>query len=147
MAMRKGYGFRSHTADVELVAHGKTLDDAFANAALALFDTSADIAALSKMKSPSKKIKVKDKSSTLEELLWVMLQDALSIADAHSLYCYKVNSMKIKESGKAYSVAAEFSARKADQEHSVIYVKGVSRFDLKVARRKGLFTVRAVLDV
>lgn len=147
MSGRKGYSFRGHTADVELVARGKTLEEAFSNAALAMFDTSADIVALARLKGGAKKLNIHDRASTLEDLLWTMLQDALSIADAGGLYCYKVDRMRIKESKGGYTIDAQFSARGEKPEYSIIYVKGVSRFDMRVGKTKNGFTARAVLDV
>ncbi len=147
MAERKGYSFRSHTADVELVAHGSTIEEAFSNAALALFDTSADVAKLARLKGNAKKLGIRDKASTIEDLLWVTLQDTLSLGDAKGIYCYKVDKMSIKKGKNDYTVAAEFSGRKEDQKYSNIYVKGVSHFDLSVAKRGNKFISRAVLDV
>ncbi len=147
MPGRKGYSFTNHTADVELVARGKTLEEAFRNAALAMFDTSADIAALTRLKGGAKRLNIRERASTLEDLLWAMLQGALSIADAKGVYCYKVDRMLIKESKGGYTIDAQFSARGEKPEYSIIYVKGVSRFDMRVGKTKNGFTARAVLDV
>ncbi len=143
----KGYEFRNHTADVELVAHGKSMEEAFSNALLALFDTSADIAALAKSKGSTMRIMIRDKASSLEDLLWVALQDALSIADAKGVYCYKVNRIKIAGAAGGYVISAELSAKEESPKYSVIYVKGVSRFALKVRKSAEGYRVRAVLDV
>ncbi len=147
MMSRKGYEFMNHTADVELLAHGKSPEEAFANALLAMFDTSANIGALAKLKGKVKRLRIKDEASSLEDLLWVTLQDALSLADAKGIYCYKVNRVKITESEGSYAITAELSAKDENPKYSVIYVKGVSRFDLKVEKKGKEYRARAVLDV
>ncbi len=144
---RKGYLFKSHTADVKLVAHGKTLEEAFKNAVLAMFDTSAYIMAVSKMGAKARLLTVKDKAANLEDLLWVTLQDALSVADSNSVYGYAVKSLKISGSDGSYSVILQFFARPQDPKYSVIYVKGVSRYELKVTKKGKECRVSAVLDV
>lgn len=143
----RGYRFRNHTADVELVAHGKSMEEAFSNAALALFDTSADIDALARAGGRTLHLKVKDSASTPTDLLWVMLQDILSLADSKGVYCYKVGSMSILQSEGRYLLRADFLGRRESPKYSAIYVKGVSRFDLRVTKKGGKVLARAVLDV
>ena len=147
MAKRKGYEFRSHTADVELAARGKTIEEAFSNAVLAMFDTSADIAALEKSKGKAKRLKVRGRAATLEDLLWAILQDILSLADAEGVYGYKVRTIKIAGEEGSYKADLEFLAKEQDQKYSVIYVKGVSRYRLRAAKKGNGFIAGAVLDV
>ncbi len=143
---RKGYSFVNHTADVELVARGKSLNEAFKNAVLALFDTSADISKVKKSKGKIKVIKIKEKSDKLEDLLWSTLQDALSNADSMGVYGYAVKKMRISHADE-YKLYCESEAKEQDPKLSVIYVKGVSRYDLKVTKEKSGFKATAVLDV
>ena len=144
---RKGYSFANHTADVELVARGKTLDEAFANAALALFETSADISRISRLKEKPTILKVKEHSDNLADLLWLMLQDMLSIADSKGVYAYAVKKMKINHEKNSYNLYSEFVAKEEKPEYSNIYVKGVSRYDLKVTQTQKAVKITAVLDV
>ena len=144
---RKGYSFRNHTADVELAAHGKTVGEAFKNAVLAMFDTSADISALAKAKAAGKALKINDGAASLEDLLWVTLQDTLSLADSNRVYGYRVEKMEITGKEGSYKVRSEFRAKEQAPQYSIIYVKGVSRYRLKVAKRGKEFRVGAVLDV
>ncbi|HUC38701.1 MAG TPA: archease [Candidatus Acidoferrum sp.] len=144
---QKGYKFVSHTADVELIAVGRSASEAFKNAALALFDTSADISKVRRSKGKTTTLKIKDKADNLKDLLWFMLQDVLSMADSKGVYGYKVKKMQIKEKNEGYFINAEFFAKPQNPKLSVIYVKGVSRFDLKVIHAQKGFKISAVLDV
>ena len=60
--MAKGYEFVDHTADVEFVAYGKTLEELFKNALLAQFDTIADIRKLAKSKQNAQTFLVSEKA-------------------------------------------------------------------------------------
>ena len=144
---KRGYSFRNHTADVELVAHGKTIGGAFKNAMLAMFETSADISALGKAKSAGRVLKINDSAGSLGDLLWVTLQDTLSLADSNRVYGYKVDKMEITGKEGSYKVHSGFRAREQDPKYSIIYVKGVSRYRLKVVKKGKEFRISAVLDV
>ncbi len=144
---RKGYSFRNHTADVELVAHGKTIEEAFKNAVLAMFETSADISALERDRLTGRTLKISDSAASLEDLIWVTLQDILSLADSNGVYGYKVDKMEITGKDGSYKVHSEFCAKGQDPKYSIIYVKGVSRYRLMAVKKGKEFRISAVLDV
>lgn len=141
------YEFIDHTADTEFIAYGKTLDTAFKNALLALFDTIADIAMVKRKRGKEKLIIIKERAASLEVLLWQTLQDALSEADAAAVYPYAVTRLVIKQSQGTYFLEARISTKQQSEECSRIYVKGVSRFDMKVSRSRGLYRISAVVDI
>jgi len=145
--VKKGYQYVEHTADVEYIARGGTLESAFKNSFLGMFDTIADIKKLAKSKGKTTKLTINDRARTLEDLLWFGLQDALSVAEAEGAYAYGIASLSISASMGDYVIDAVLKAKKKDPSFSRLDVKGVSQFDLKVVKAKGEYRTSVVLDV
>jgi SHS2 domain-containing protein len=141
-----GYRYISHTADVEFLAYGKTLEESFHNGLLALFETIAYTKKVSASKDPALTFAMKVKADTIEKLLWYTLQDAISILDSKSLFAYKVSGLKIRKA-KGYTLTAKVHAKRRRDEDSKLEIKGVSMYELKVEHKKSGFVSRAVVDV
>src|SRR3989338_2619855 len=90
---KKTFEFIPHTADVKFLAYGKTLEEAFAHAALATFATMTDI---KKVKAKKKK-KVSVKAKSKETLLYDFIQELLFLVDTEGFLLSKVDSLIIKE--------------------------------------------------
>ena len=145
--MQKGYEFREHTADVEFVAKGPSIEAAFANAILAMLDTVADTAAIKKSKSKKSRIVIRDSANNIEDLLWIVLQDVLSATDSRNVFGYGVEKLNIQNKKSTYGIYAVISAKQQKPKYSYIYVKGVSRFGMEVKESPKAWLVKAVLDV
>lgn len=133
----KPYRFVSHTADVEFIAFGKDTEQCFENALLAMFETMTYKAKLISSKSKGTSFVVKDKAKNAEDLLWYVLQDTLSIADSKGIFPFKVGNLKIMEKAGTYKIEAKILAKPKEQAASKLDVKGVSRYNLKVERKRG----------
>ncbi len=145
--MGQPYRYVNHTADVEFIARGTTLEQAFKHALLALFNTMADTRRVGALRMPPKRIKMIEHADSLSELLWRTLQDALSITDAEALFPYRTSRLAVLRANGRYALRAEILAKPQTPECAGIYVKGVSRFDLKVSESAGGFSVSAVIDI
>ena len=145
--MAKGYRYIGHTADVEFLAYGSTLEVSFKNALMALFETISYTKEVSKSKSKPRAFALKVMAKSKEELLWYALQDTISILDSESLFAYRVVKLKIKKPGKRYALTAKILAKSRTDEDSKLEIKGVSMYDLKIERKNGRFVSRAVVDV
>ncbi len=145
--MKMKYKFVDHTADVEFIAFGSSLEETFKNAFLALFDTASYLKKVSKEKSKAKKFIIREKARDPEQLLWYVLQDAVSIMDSKSLFAYRVSGIKILESKKGYSFNGELLAKSQKVEHSKLDVKGISRYGMKISKRRIGFSAEVVIDV
>jgi SHS2 domain-containing protein len=145
--MREKYRYLEHTADVEFLAYGASLDELFGNALLAMFDTSADIRKLARQRSRRMRFRLKEASNDTAGLLWRTLQGALSVASAKGIFAYSVAGLKVRETKKGYALEATILGRKGAAEFAKLDVKGVSRYELDVSRVGRHFEARAVLDV
>ena len=143
----KGYKYVEHTADVEFIASGGTPATLLKNALLATFETSAYISALRKSGSKARRITVKDVAPDLSTLLWYVLQDALSVADAEGLFLYRVESVSVRMARNSLIASAKLLGKGREPRYSKLDVKGVSRYDLKVWRAGRAYRASVVLDV
>ncbi|MCL4382139.1 archease, partial [Candidatus Marsarchaeota archaeon] len=107
----KGYRYLPHTADVKFVAFGKSMEKAFDNSAMALFDTIAEVKELERRDEKVYILKLKANSDDIKDLLWKMLQRCLSVSDSKGLFCYKCSS-KITIKNKKYFLNYVVSCRK-----------------------------------
>ncbi len=144
--MARGYEFVDHTADVEFLARGKTPEELFKNSLLAQFETTANINAISKSGAKEQTFSISERARTLDDLLWFVLQDALSISDAEGLYGFGIKSITIAKDGD-YVAKVVVRAKKKEQRMSKLDVKGVSKFDLKIIKGPNGFEASVVLDV
>ena len=145
--MKGNYKFVDHTADVEFIARGSSMEEAFRNAFLALFDTASYTEKVAKERSKAKRFVIREEASGPEELLWYVLQDAVSIMDSRSLFPYKVNSLRIAERKGIYTFRAEMEAKSRKAEHAKLDIKGISRYGLKVSKAGKGFRASVVMDV
>ena len=145
--MRKQYKFVKHTADVEYVASGRSLEECFKNALMAMFDTLSYVDKVSLSKSKIITLKIDDKASTLQDLLWYVLQDILSVSDSKSVFCYGTKKITIRKTTGSYRVNATFKAKEREDKTSKLDVKGVARYNLTLKKTKDRFEATVVLDV
>jgi len=132
------YKFLEHTADVKFQSFGKSLEEAFENAALATFNIMYDGKVASKKK---KKIKVKGKD--LENLLYNFIEELLFLLDSENFF---LSSVKVKI--KDLKLVAELEGDNVKNYKPNIDVKAVTynqMFVKKISCRK--FVCQVVLDV
>lgn len=140
------FKYLEHTADVEYVAYGKSVEECFENAALALFDTTSYLEKLKGLKGKVTTVRVKDKAGNLDDLLWYFLQDILSQMDSRGLFGFEVTNLEIKH-GKSSSISARIRSKGGSSSLAKSDVKGISRYDLGVKRGNKGFEAHVVLDV
>ncbi len=146
----RGYRFVNHTADIEFVARGGSPDELFTNALLALFDTISYLSTVAKRSKAGAAVhafEIREKADSLEELAWLALQDALSKADANGLSPFKVSKIEMGEKGGVYGISSKVEGIDQDPKCRRFDVKGVSRYRLKISKRKDMYSMSVVLDV
>lgn len=142
----KGYRYERHTADVKFVAFGSTVQELFQNAALALFDTSADVGAVARSRAPRDSFKVRVSAHGDEELLWKTLQRLVSVSDIRGVFCYRLSRPEIRE-GDPTILSATAYCRERRSGLSKLEVKGVSKYELGISRTARGFRAVVVVDV
>lgn len=132
------YEFIEHTADIGIKAYGKTLDESFANAALAMFEVMTDI---SKVK-PVGEYEVRVKADNLENLLVDWLGELLFIHETQDVLLSEFD-VKIDD----LSLDARVRGETLDRERHELKddVKAITYHMLEVNEKEGF--VKVLLDI
>ncbi len=139
------YKYLPHTADTKFRAYGKTLEEAFANAALAMTNVMVDT---SKVKRKAAK-KISAKGDDLQALLYSFLEKFLILLDSENFFLAEMKKIKIsgKESS-GYKIIAEAVGDDAAKYETIgPVVKAVTYNDMAVDAEKGNCMVQVVLDI
>ena len=135
------YKFLEHTADVKFTAFGRTMEEAFENAALALKET---ICGKKKIKNKKEK-KIDVRGNDPESMLNRFLGKILYLFDAENFLIGDVKKIKIDE--KTLRLSAVISGDDAENYNVSNSVKAITYNDMFVKKDKNRWIVQAVLDV
>ena len=131
------------TADVAIEATGKTIEEAFAEAALAMFEVQTN----TKKVKPSISKEVKIKSEDKKSLLFDWLSKLIYLRDVERMFFSKF-AVKIKKLDNVFKLNAIIYGEKMKSEHpSRVEVKGVSYTQMKIEEKPKKCKIRVVLDV
>jgi SHS2 domain-containing protein len=137
--MGEKYKFLEHTADIKFLANGSSLEEAFANSALALVEVMTKKTRIkAKIK---KKIEVSGKDD--ESLLYNFLEEFLFLLDSEGFLLSKVSKIKIKE-GK---LTAEVLGDRAKEYKISQDVKAITYNSMFIKKEGKKFIIQVVLDV
>lgn len=139
----KKFEFLEHTADAKFRAYGETLDKAFKNAALAMFNVVVDT---EKVKSKvSKKIEIK--SENLESLLYDFLENLLILVDIDGFLLKNVSSLKIHKN-KGYVLVAKIIGDDSPKNYEIFgNIKAVTYNEMEIFQENKIWIVQVVVDI
>lgn len=137
------YEYLEHTADIKFKAYGKNLEEAFANAALALSNIMADV------DDVKKKIKktIEVKGGDLKSLLYNFLEEFLFLLDTQNFLLGKVNDIKIIKKNNKYKLTANATGDKAENYETKGDVKAITYNEMEIKQEKDKAMVQVVVDV
>lgn len=133
-----------HKADVGIRGIGRTLDEAFCEAAKAMFSVMADLEQF----KPIGEIRLKLSAETLDELFVSWLNELLSEASlAKSIFCdFDVKINKAKSGFELVGIARGEAIDK--KKHKLkTEVKGATYSGLKVGKENNQFVAQCIVDV
>ncbi len=130
------------TADVAFEAYGKTLDELFANSALAMFEVMVDTSKVEKRME--KKINVEGED--LESLMFNWLNELLYLYGAEGLV---FSHFDVKVYRENFKLEAKVFGEKIDPERHEVKteVKAATYHKLKVWNEDGIWKARVILDI
>ncbi len=135
----KRFQFIEHTADIGLIAYGRTLAEAFANAAYGMFSIITDLKAVKETESRRLELHEDD----LEALLFGWLNSLIYFFDVEMLL---FNRFDISDLGEKRLRAICYGEKYDPSRHQLkIGVKAATYHMLKVDREKN--EVRVIFDV
>lgn len=136
------YEYLSHTAEAKFAAYGKTLEEAFVNASLALENIMVATATVKTVKK--KKITIKAKN--VQALLYDFLQQLLILFDSEGFVLHTV-AVKIAEQKGMYALTATLGGDKANKYEILSGVKSVTYHEMEIVEDKKGWKIVVVVDV
>ena len=128
------------TSDVMFEARGKTLNEVFENAGIALFDVISDV---EKVKA-QKDFKVSVKGLDLGDLMFNWLQELITLVDTEEMFSSK---FEVRVNEKESSLEAKCYGEEAKPEKSGTLVKAVTYYKFKFEKTKIGYRTNVSLDI
>lgn len=139
----KQYEFLDHTADLKIRAYGKSIEEAFGNAALGMYAYITDV---KKIKS-NKNIQIKVSSKKMSSLLYDFLEQLLILTDTENLIFGSITKMKISESKEGFSLSCVVSGDKFDKYETHGDIKSITYSEMEIDEKSKIKCVQFVVDI
>lgn len=137
------YKFLSHTADAKFQAFGKTLEEAFANAALALSSLMWNWEKIEKRKEYPVAVQGND----LPQLLNNFLEEIIYLLDTKMFLLSSAGEVKIEKKGSQYLLEALFRGDEYSSKYKIFgEVKAITYNEMKIEKNDH-FTLQVVVDI
>jgi SHS2 domain-containing protein len=141
--MKKKYEFLAHTADAKFRAFGRTLEEAFSNAALATASLMWDWEKVEKR--TKRKVKVEGKD--LKQLLCGFLEEIIYLLDSEMFLLSSMGKIKIEKKGDKYNLEAFFEGDKYSDKYNIFgEVKAITYNEMEINENRPV-TLQVVVDV
>jgi len=143
--LTKRFEFLEHTADVYVVAHGKTLEEAFENAALATFEIMTDTAKVEPKVEDEIEVEGYDEQALLYnwlEMLIVKFEITENLYSRFKIFPIKKNLEGLNLKAKIWGET--FNPNKHTQKAGV---KAITYHQMEILKKPKDVTVKFILDI
>jgi SHS2 domain-containing protein len=139
------FEFLEHTADVYVSAHGKTMEEAYENAALSMFETITDTDKVSPAQEDSLEVEAEDQYALLYNWLEALLVKSETLEMLYS----KFQITSWKETADIFKIKAKIWGEKFDsQKHpQKVAVKAVTYHRMVIIRETDRVILEFILDI
>lgn len=139
------FEFLEHTADVYIRVHGKTMEEAYENAALAMFETITDTDQVAQSEADSIEVEAEDQYALLYNWLEALLVNSETKGMLYSKF--QINSWK--ETAENFKIKAKIWGEKFDpQKHpQKVAVKAVTYHRMVIIREMDRVILELILDI
>ena len=137
------FKYFDHTADIMFEAYGKTLEETFCNAGLAMFNILTDIRKVKAVKSFS----IKVAADKLEKLIFDFLDELLFLLDTEHLLVSKFNDMKVVKKNDNYELTCAVLGDQASNYDTHGDIKAPTYNEMKITQNNNDFIFRIVVDI
>ncbi|RLI95210.1 MAG: archease [Candidatus Altiarchaeales archaeon] len=143
MKSKKKFEFLEHTADLEFIAYGDSLDECFENSARAIWNSIIDLNSVDK----ELKKEITINSDNLRELLHDFLSESLLIFETEGIVFGDFDVSIIHN--HRYELSAVLYGEKFDPEKHLIRgdIKAVTYHKMLIREEGGRWSARVVCDV
>jgi SHS2 domain-containing protein len=136
------FKFLEHTADIKFQAFGTSMEKAFENSALAIFNSMSS----EKIKPVIKK-EIEVKGNDLENLLYNFLEELLFLLDSKNFFVSKTKIKISLNKSKKWVLKAKIFGDNAKKYETKIDVKAVTYNEMFVKKIGKNWVCQVVLDV
>lgn len=139
------FQFLEHRADVYVAAYGRSLEEAFQNAALATFETMTDTSKITPQLEESVEVEGFDEKA----LLYNWLETLLVRFETTEILYSKFKIVALQKTNKGLKLKANAYGEKFNPEKhpSKVGVKAVTYHRMEIVKEPNEVTVRFVLDI
>jgi len=144
MVCEREFEYLPHTADIIVVGYGKTLEEAFENAAKGVFNIITNVEKV----EPKECIRIEDEADDLEQALYKWIDDLLLYFDSEGLVFSKFK-VKIEKEGDKVKLEGEACGERFDpekHEYGTI-VKAMTYAEMEITKVNGCWKVKFVVDI
>lgn len=145
MDKNKKFDFLEHTADVYIAVYGRTMEEAFENAALALFEVMTDTAKVKHDFEYSLEVEAEDEYALLYAWLEALL---VRFETANTLYS-KFKILSLGETSEGLRIEAKVWGEKFNRKKHTqkVAVKAVTYHRMEIIKEIDKVTLEFILDI
>ena len=139
------FEFLEHTADVYIRAHGRTMEEAYENAALAMFEVMTDTDKITQRQEETLEVEAEDQYA----LIYNWLEALLVKFETENMLYSKFQITNWKETDENFKFKAKIWGEKFDpQKHpSRVGVKAVTYHRMVMIRERDRVLLEFILDI
>jgi len=139
------FEYLEHTADIYIRAHGKTMEEAYENAALAMFEVMTDTDKISQMQEETLDVEAEDQYA----LLYNWLEALLVKFETDNMLYSKFQITNWEETNETFKFKARIWGEKYDpQKHpQKVGVKAVTYHRMVIIRERDRVVLEFILDI
>jgi SHS2 domain-containing protein len=139
------FKFLDHTADILIAAYGQTLEEAFENSALAMFEVMTDTTKVNPTQQDTVEVEAEDEY----ELLYNWLEALLVKFEVNTMLYSKFKIDSLKDSNDGYKLKATIWGEKYSPEKhpQKVAVKAVTYHRMEIIKEHDKVTLEFILDI
>jgi SHS2 domain-containing protein len=139
------FEFLEHTADVLIAAHGQKLEEAFENAALAMFEVMTDTTKIDPVQEETVEVEAEDEYA----LLYSWLEALLVKFEIKGMLFSKFEIDRIQDTPDGYKLHASVWGEKFNVEKhpQKVAVKAVTYHRMEIIKEHDQTTLEFILDI
>lgn len=145
MKNKKRFEFLEHTADAYVAAYGRNLEEAFENAALAMFEVMTEVDKIKQTSEGYVEVEAPDEQA----LLYRWLEALLVKFEVEGMLFSKFKTQSLVKMEKGLKLQAKIWGEKYDSAKHLqkVGVKAVTYHRMEIIHEQGLVTLKFILDI
>ena len=139
------FEFLEHTADILIAAHGQTLEEAFENAALAMFEVMTDTTKINPIQEDAVEVEAEDEYA----LLYSWLEALLVKFEVNGMLYSKFKITSLQDNPEGFKLKANVWGEKynAEKHPQKVAVKAVTYHRMEIIKEIDKVTLEFILDI